>query len=280
MINMKNEDFYIGYYPKASKYTTKTIRKVVLAIFAILLIAIFTITYFEKGFIESQFEYGKLTTIEGVLYKNPVPMLRVFMGKKANGENLYKSILLVNFQKFGAGNLLLEYTKKGVCESESLVKLRGTLIYHDGVTVMELTEQEDAILGFSISNCGKGISKPAIPLIEVKKLDFPNDLRQEKNLGNISFAGEIIDPKCFFGAMKPGEGKPHRDCAIRCISGGIPPIFFIKSSTGEVNYILLTDEKGESINNKILKFVGSPIELEGKLIKIDEWFVLKVSQIK
>ena len=36
--------------------------------------------------------------------------------------------------------------------------------------------------------------------------------------------GEIVDPKCFFGVMKPGEGKPHKDCAIRCILGGIPPV--------------------------------------------------------
>lgn len=24
--------------------------------------------------------------------------------------------------------------------------------------------------------------------------------------------------------MKPGEGKAHRACAIRCIAGGIPPV--------------------------------------------------------
>ena len=28
---------------------------------------------------------------------------------------------------------------------------------------------------------------------------------------------------CFLGVMKPGRSKPHRACAVRCISGGIPP---------------------------------------------------------
>ena len=39
---------------------------------------------------------------------------------------------------------------------------------------------------------------------------------------NVTLKGEIIDPKCYLGAMKPGGGKTHKACAMRCIAGGIP----------------------------------------------------------
>lgn len=252
---MKDE-FYIGYYPNAPKGIAKTVQISIGAIIVTILVTVFVIAKSEIGFTNSQFEYGTLTELEGVLYRKPVPTLRVYTGKDANGKDLYKSILLVNFSKFGAQSLLAAYTQNGVSESESVVRLRGTLIYYDGITVMELTEQENALL-------------------EVKKSN--NSIRLLKELGEISLEGEIVDPKCYFGAMKPGENTPHRDCAIRCISGGIPPVFMVKNPSGETNYMLLADQNGNAINDKILKYVGIPIILKGSLDQVDEWFVLKVN---
>jgi hypothetical protein len=271
---MKQDEFYIGYYPEAPKSIAKTIQIAIGLMILLIVGAAFIITKNEKGFSNSQFEYGTLTELEGVLYRKPVPMLRVLTGKTADGKDLYKSVLLVNFLKFGAENLLMAYTSKGVSEGESLIKLRGTLIYHDGVTVMELTEQENAL-------CGKVEKKNAKkPTIEVRKFDKFIENRITENLGDISLKGEIIDPKCYFGAMKPAESSPHRDCAIRCISGGIPPVFVVKNSEGESNYMLITDENGNEINEKILEFVGISVKLQGKLDKIDEWFVLRVNPAK
>lgn len=34
--------------------------------------------------------------------------------------------------------------------------------------------------------------------------------------------GELVDSKCNLGVMNPGSGKVHRDCAARCVSGGVP----------------------------------------------------------
>jgi hypothetical protein len=271
---MKQDEFYIGYYPEAPKSIAKTIQ-ISIGLMILLIVGVaFIITKNEKGFSNSQFEYGTLTELEGVLYQKPVPMLRVLSGKTADGKDLYKSVLLVNFLKFGAENLLMAYTAKGVSEGESLVKLRGTLIYHDGVTVMELTEQENALCGIvEIKNAEK--SK-----IEVRKFDRIIENRITENLGEISLQGEIIDPKCYFGAMKPAESSPHRDCAIRCISGGIPPVFVVKNPQNEANYMLITDENGNAINEKILEFVGIPVKLKGKLEKIDEWFVLRINPMK
>lgn len=252
---MKDE-FYIGYYPDAPKGIARTVQITIGVILVAIIITVIVIVKSQIGFTNSQFEYGTLTELEGVLYRNPVPMLRVNTGKDVSGKALYKSILLVNFSKFGAESLLAAYTQKGVSESESVVRLRGTLIYYDGVTVMELTEQENALL-------------------EVKKSN--TSIRLRKELGEISLEGEIVDPKCYFGAMKPGENTPHRDCAIRCISGGIPPVFVVKNPSGEANYMLLTDQNGNAINDQILQYVGIPLTLKGQLDQIDEWFVLKVN---
>jgi hypothetical protein len=252
---MKDE-FYIGYYPDAPKGIARTVQITIGVILVAIIITVIVIVKSQIGFTNSQLEYGTLTELEGVLYRKPVPMLRVKTGKDARGKALYKSILLVNFSKFGAESLLSAYTQKGVSESESVVRLRGTLIYYDGVTVMELTEQENALL-------------------EVKKSNNPIRLRKE--MGEVNLEGEIVDPKCYFGAMKPGENIPHRDCAIRCISGGIPPVFAVKNQKGETNYMLLTDESGNAINDKILQYVGIPVRLKGNLDQIEEWFIVKVN---
>ena len=58
----------------------------------------------------------------------------------------------------------------------------------------------------------------------------------------------------------PGAGKVHRDCAARCISGGIPPAFIGKDASGVVKPILLT-----GTDRRILDFVAEPVEVTGRL---------------
>jgi len=94
-----------------------------------------------------------------------------------------------------------------------------------------------------------------------------------KSLGKSTIAGEVIDPKCFFGVMKPSEGKVHRSCAIRCIAGGIQPVF--KSDMSD--YYLLTGENFEPVNQKILGIVGDRVGLSGELVEFDDWKIFKVS---
>jgi hypothetical protein len=76
--------------------------------------------------------------------------------------------------------------------------------------------------------------------------------------------------------MKPGKGKIHRSCAVRCISGGIPPVLVTTDSNNISQYYLLTDLKGKTINHDILPFIGKPYELIGTVEKMDDWYVLKI----
>jgi hypothetical protein len=73
--------------------------------------------------------------------------------------------------------------------------------------------------------------------------------------------------------MKPSEGKVHRSCAIRCIAGGIQPVF--KSNMSD--YFLLTGENFEPVNQQILSIVGDQVRLQGELVEFDDWKIFKVN---
>ena len=117
-------------------------------------------------------------------------------------------------------------------------------------------------------NAGLNISGEMIPMEMMPRV---------KDLGTRKIRGEIIYPKCYFGVMKPGEGKPHRDCAIRCILGGISPMLAVKNEKGEANYYLLALTDEGSINEAVRDFVAEPIELEVHLMQYDDWVVAYVN---
>ena len=124
------------------------------------------------------------------------------------------------------------------------ITLQGTLTYGDGKTLLELTQEETSFLKIESQSSAQSPLKTPSP---------------------ISVQGEVIDPKCYFGVMKPGEGKVHKSCAIRCISGGIPPV--LRHETGDkknpYHYYLLVDQKGKNINNEILPFVAEQVSIAG-----------------
>jgi hypothetical protein len=96
------------------------------------------------------------------------------------------------------------------------------------------------------------------------------------DLGPVKLTGEIVDSKCYLGVMNPGNGKVHRDCAVRCISGGIPPAFIAKDASGDVRILLLTGPDGASLNRQVLPFVGEPLEISGQLVRSGPTLILKI----
>ncbi len=79
-------------------------------------------------------------------------------------------------------------------------------------------------------------------------------------IGWMELTGEIADGKCYYGVMNPGRGKVHRDCAVRCLSGGAPPVFLVRDSAGALQALLLT-----GIGREILDYVAEPVRLRGEL---------------
>ena len=98
---------------------------------------------------------------------------------------------------------------------------------------------------------------------------------QAVSLGPIALTGEIVDSKCYLGVMNPGNGKVHRDCAARCISGGIPPSFLVKDDSGQSHVLLLSGSDGRKLGREVLSFVGEPIRIEGELGRVQGLFVFR-----
>ncbi|MEM7064355.1 MAG: hypothetical protein AAF572_14465 [Cyanobacteria bacterium P01_B01_bin.77] len=98
---------------------------------------------------------------------------------------------------------------------------------------------------------------------------------QTVSLGEFAIAGEIVDGKCYPGIMKPGHTKTHRACAIRCISGGVPPVFRTQNQSGQSLYFLLSDLEGQAVNDQVLNMVADPIQITGEVMQYGNSFILK-----
>lgn len=255
---MKNSEFYIGWMPKAPASFVKLIRKVLFILFPLALIAGLLLASFQKKFATSSFEFGISTKVKGIYFNTPVPMLKVVNGKDTWGNASYITIPLVGYGKHGAETAIMELEKeKNISFNNRELTLKGTLLYNDGKTWMQVSKEEN-------------------PVIAVGAEADASLSPQQKDLGVQKIKGEIIDPKCYFGVMKPGEGKVHRDCAIRCILGGIPPVFKVMNEKGEKNYYIIVGPNGERMNEAVQDFVAEPVELEARAVQQDDWIILYV----
>src|SRR6187549_613179 len=246
---MNQQDFYIGWMPKAPRSFAKHVKKLLLILFPVALSIAYLLSTSQKKFSTASFEFGKLTEVKGFYYSNPVPMLKVF-----NKNNLSITIPLVRYGKHGAEMAIMELEKeKGVSLNGKEVILKGTLIYGDGKTLLQVDKNDNPIVNIGVES--------TVQL-------------QQKDLGTQTIRGEIVDPKCYFGVMKPGEGKVHRDCAIRCILGGIPPVLHLQNERGESNYYLIVGPNGEKINEVLQDIVAEPVSIEAKVVQQDDWVIL------
>ena len=100
-------------------------------------------------------------------------------------------------------------------------------------------------------------------------------LLQTVALGKQTFEGEIVDSKCFLGVMNPGQLTPHRACAIRCISGGVPPVLLVRQKDGPAVYLLLVSADGKPVNKQVLNMVAEPLEITGDVERQGELLILR-----
>ncbi len=123
------------------------------------------------------------------------------------------------------------------------VELGGTLIYRDEQAMIEVLP--DSLRFASV--------RAALPADEL--------------VGEVKLRGEVVDSKCYLGVMKPGAFKVHKACAIRCLSGGIPALFVVRSADGSADHVLLADPNGRALNRQLLDLVAIPIEVTGTLYR-------------
>ena len=94
-------------------------------------------------------------------------------------------------------------------------------------------------------------------------------------IGEVSLTGEILDSKCWFGAMRPADGKVHKACASLCIRGGIPPAFYARGSNGQGALMILT-AGGRAHGPGLLGLVVDPVRVSGMVQRFGDLLVLDV----
>lgn len=247
----KHDEFYIGYISEAPDRISKIVRTAIFSLVAVGIAIGLVLVFNQRKFSTTNFEYGSNTTLEGYIFSEPLAHMLVPIGKDIHNKALYQTILLVGEGKAGAGSVVKVGKERGGKKMEGMkVSLTGFLLYGNG----------KALLQVSTSNMHIKFSK--------EQLSAPS---QVVSLQDTIVTGEIVDPKCYFGVMKPGEGKAHRSCAIRCIAGGIPPVFNANS-----DYFLLMNEKNEVLHSEVINIVGDKLTLTGKVVTWNDWKILQV----
>jgi hypothetical protein len=230
-----NPDFFVGYIPKMPPGLGRWIARIVGGLVAAGLVAGGLLTLNQAPFADSRFEYGVLREYTGVMEEWPYPILT------ANDS----SFLLVGPGKHGiAGEV------KGL--QGKTVHLKATAIERKPDRMLEVVPE-------SIREAGPAVQKTTEPV----------------PLGLVTLRGEIVDTKCYLGVMNPGNGKVHRDCAVRCISGGAPPAFVARDASGETRVLLLVGSDGRPLSKEILSFVAEPLEISGELVRSGSSLILK-----
>ncbi|MDR3456268.1 MAG: hypothetical protein P4N60_02390 [Verrucomicrobiae bacterium] len=243
-----NDDFYIGWETSAAPRIGKFVRAVVLILFVASISLALAFAMVQRSIGVSVFEWGMVKNFSGVLKLEPYPHLLVPRPGATGTQNNFSTYYLVAPFKFG-----LDRKKLSTLDGK-LVSLQGTLIYRGNQTMVE-----------------------ALPdSIKAADAESPMLTGEETiQLGRQTLTGEIVDSKCFFGVMNPGQLLPHRACAIRCISGGIPPVLLVRQTNGTAICLLLVSPAGQPVNQQVLDLVAEPVQITGEVERQDELLILR-----
>ena len=176
-----NNEFYIGWMPKAPASFARHTRKTLLVLLTGVIAAGIVLSLFQKKFSSGNFEFGVLTNVKGVYFNEPVPLIKVINGRDIFGQLSYITVPLLGFGKMGAAGVMaaIEREKK-ISLHQKEITLRGTLLYNDGKLLLQVDSNENPVT--------------AIGAIAATGL-FP----EKRDLGKMTIKGEIVDPKCYFG---------------------------------------------------------------------------------
>src|SRR5688572_24294355 len=182
------------------------IHRVARALVALALVMPAVLVFTEDRFAPGVFEYGRVRTFSGRIVEFPYPALVADDATGANGV-----YWLVGPGKHGAENIV-----DG--RDGQRVQLSGSLIERAGDAMIEVVPDSLIMAGTRTTA-----------------------IEPLRSLGVVIVEGEVVDSKCHLGVMKPGEGPTHRDCAVRCLLGRIPPMFVPHDRAGVGRVTLVSD---------------------------------------
>lgn len=243
------DDFFVGYLP-TSLGLSRFLRWLVPAMLGTATVIGIGVASAQRDPGTGTWQVGNQATLEGQLLAEPYAMLR--MPADASGGTI-RTFLLVSSGKFGAKARVRPFDGQAA-------RVAGTILHRDDRWMLELSDADTAIQ----------------PLPDGGRLAAHlRDHDHTLTIGRITLRGEIIDPKCYIGAMKPGGGKTHKACAQLCVGGGIPPMFVTRDAhTHETFYLLLTGD-GQEANQEVIPYLGDAVEITGQLERRGDLWMLR-----
>ncbi len=240
----RKDDFFVGYRAGLSRPDR---RAMILASGAGLVGAALAgakLAVHQQGRGSGKWDQDKIILLDGRVEQSPYPVLRT---SALDGQR--RSVSLVCSSKCGVSAQLAQYEGQPVW-------VRGSVIVRGRHRLLAVVRDADWL----------GSSQKSIPVIPTR----------EEYLGRAALNGEILDAKCWTGAMRPGEGKTHKSCASLCIRMGGTPWFLARDKQGRRAVFVLTGPQGEPLRDEILPLVGEPIRASGRLFRRDDLVQLRV----
>lgn len=207
-----NDDFYIGYLARSPDRLGRHVRWGVAGTVFVALALIVGVAARQTPAEPGSFEFGIERDFEGVLRVAPLPILR-----SASASGAVTNYVLVGEGKHGLPAFAQAHDGERV-------RFRGSLIQKGPSVMVEMNDAK------SFTAVGPATAS-----------DAPENTVP---LGRVVLTGELVDTKCYFGVMRPATGKVHRACAVRCLSGGVPPGLLVRDGRGGGVVVMLTGSGG------------------------------------
>lgn len=231
------DEFYVGYAPPMPLGIARFVTRVVVSASAGAVAAAGLLAIGHVRLEGGSFAFGERYPVAGVIVERPYPAIRPDAG------NTW--MLLVAPGKHGADALV-----RGLDGAH--VTMTGARIQRDGQVMLEMAP------GSLSSRAGRTTVGSG-----------------EAHASRVTLRGEIVDSKCFLGAMVPGAGKTHRECGSLCLRGGIPPALFVRDRDGHETLLLLETERGEAIGARAVELAGRSVEITGMRAERGGWPTLQ-----
>ena len=268
MTGERQDDFHVGYVDETPPGVLRFARRAAIGLVLLAAVLGAVMALLLERFDEGVFEYGAVRDYSGEIVFDPHPRLLTADGPA-------EGYLLVGVGKHGLdadGESSPPWTPSPSRKTE----LSGTLIRNPEAAMLEVHSLE---LSESAAEAGPAAEPgtPAGPAISTPAFDSesagpasgadpaPEAATNVIRVRGHTLLGEIVDTKCYLGAMKPGRGKPHRDCASLCIRGGIPAALLVRTEGGERHLVHLLNPRGQPLGRELLEWVGEPVEVWGTL---------------
>jgi hypothetical protein len=237
----RRDEFYIGYEPQVPPGIGRVVTVATASLIVVSVVAAIVATLAQRQLPDARFDYGRPEIFRGWLSLAPLPTLYV------DDSGAIRRYWLVGRGKFGADALLT-----GI--GEGAVELEGTLIAREHWRMLEV------------------VPGTVRRTVHVRRASRSNEVLRR----SVRLRGEIVDSKCFLGVMNPGESTAHRDCAVRCLSGGVPAMFAYRELDGSSQLALLMERGGRVPTEHWRRFAGTTIDISGELVLDGDQQVLVV----